>query len=408
MLRYHEIRILLFLEPSSTQHLPRHSHLFMSRKRRTKAGKKPRPIIHILPNEVLMEVMKVSPAKEHAMLLLSCKLFYQLGRTLLYRSIWLTTFTAISKLHRTLFSPGGNELATQVRRFEVLIRHGLDWQTHPMPNVLINMLGAMRHVHELQLHIEHEFFSHLLMGDPFELLSFPNLSRLAVTLIPTFDHTSLLRFLQRHPSLTQLSISVPSRNFFLYRPFLSGFTETIKLPQLRSYSGPLEILNLIFPTVIALQSIVIDFGLSTDEDVEADLKRLQRLDVRSLSVELIVNPRSPIVNLALQHVPKNVTSLSFQYISASLNHLVMLGVPPLPDPNVVPLDVSALRRLTHLKSFFINDVSFRSVKGAHRNLSPELQKLIEACPSLETIKLHGRLYRRNAHAQSGYELVERR
>ncbi|KAF5343802.1 hypothetical protein D9758_016215 [Tetrapyrgos nigripes] len=195
----------------------------------------------------------------------------------IYRNIQTPT-------HAILF--GGNELATQVRRFEVLIHHGLDWQTHPTPTALINMLSATRHVEDLQLHIEHEFFSHQLVIDPnFGLLSFPNLSRLTVMLIPNFDHTPLLRFLQKHPSLTQLSISVPSRNFFLHRPYLSRFTETITLPQLRSYSGALEILNLISPTVTALQSIVIDFGVSRVEDVEPDLRATHRpvLLVRRMS-----------------------------------------------------------------------------------------------------------------------------
>ncbi|KAF5365111.1 hypothetical protein D9758_010958 [Tetrapyrgos nigripes] len=164
----------------------------MSRKRCAKAAKKPHPEIRILPNEVLMEGMKLSPAKEHAILLFM-QAVLPIGRTLLYQCIWLTSFTSVPKLHRILLSPGGNELATQVRCFGVVIHHRLDWQTYTDPNLLINVLGAMRHVDDLHLHIEREHFSILLMTDPgFTLLSLPNLFRFAVTPSEASKHRSTL------------------------------------------------------------------------------------------------------------------------------------------------------------------------------------------------------------------------
>ncbi|THV03666.1 hypothetical protein K435DRAFT_774813 [Dendrothele bispora CBS 962.96] len=349
-----------------------------------------------------MEVMKLSAAPQHALLLRTSKLFYQLGRTALYRSIWITSSSSIIKLHQTFLATiGGGSLAAAVRRFE-LIHIDRDSPSLSVPlsiflDSLFQILVCIRNVDHLQLYLEEENAIGAPLHRPLFLTApFRKLSSFSTTLCSKHDHQCILHFLGNHPWIQHLSLTVLDRKFHR-SVHLTDPTQNIELPELQSYSGPIEILKLIVPSTKNLSSIVIHSGERNEADIanfERDLKALEPLEKletnsihKALAIEVVVSPDNTAANVALKWLPKNLTSLSFQY---NMSTAMSLGL----QPSLValyPFDPQQMKRFQRLTSFSMNCVASRKIDQAFGAVFPEIAKVVEVCPSLESIQIRGKV-----------------
>ncbi|THU99587.1 hypothetical protein K435DRAFT_490942 [Dendrothele bispora CBS 962.96] len=104
-----------------------------------------------LPNEVILEVMKLAPQNVHAALLCTCKSFYSLGLKSLYRSIWITTPEGVFDLACTLESSA--DLASLVRSFKLIFHPHVLRPSH-VNRKLDEILSAIHNAEEIQLFLD--------------------------------------------------------------------------------------------------------------------------------------------------------------------------------------------------------------------------------------------------------------
>ncbi|KAK7437235.1 hypothetical protein VKT23_018677 [Stygiomarasmius scandens] len=371
-------------------------------KKRTEVHGSKRLSIQVLPNEVLSEIMRLSASPEHALLLRASKLFYRLGKDLLYRSIWLTSDSAVHKLYSTFVSSPGAKLAAKVRYFEVIICQQtnilMSIITFPSSSYLTGILRRIINVEILQLHIESLYLlKDVLSVNLFDHLAYSKVHTFSMTLLNSHSCHHVFRILRTYPSLQHLSFHTLERPFRLSQPSADMDFEAIQLPELTSYTGPMEILKIIIPRAKKLSSIVIDSGVRADTDLvlyEQELKSLELLEntkpnpAQNLSVEVIVLPDPSVVNAFLKYLPGNLASLSFRY-TFHPHALVMT--------ETAPVNFQELERFKDLKTFSMSCVPHKAMNETLGIQAPEVQKIIEAYPrtSLETIRLYGKVYEKN-------------
>ncbi|KAJ6615119.1 hypothetical protein B0H10DRAFT_85730 [Mycena sp. CBHHK59/15] len=176
-------------------------------------------ILRFLPNEILTEIIAVSPPTTQAALCRASRLFNKLATCFLYRTIVLTTVPALDRCCRTL--KNRREEALLVKSFDisgcVMDLEIFDIHSFNMSQALVSMKN-----------LESLTFAFGKSAPPYILAvaqtTFPHLRRLLIRVTPFYEK-NLTEFLARHPALTVLKL-------FGRSPFLADL-DAVTFPNLR-------------------------------------------------------------------------------------------------------------------------------------------------------------------------------
>ncbi|KAK7441551.1 hypothetical protein VKT23_016544 [Stygiomarasmius scandens] len=275
-----------------------------------------------LPKEVVLELMKVAPKDVHAVLLQTCKSFYSLGLSALYRSIWITSPETSYKLSCSF--ERNVQLASSVRSFKIMLQSN---DTRIIFNWKLDLiLSLIRNVEDLQIFVgERQYL--MFMSLKFSSFQFPKLRSLTLSLCEVFieSYGMTLDFLGKHPLLEHLCLFRLDLSPGLGHHFEGPeIFQPVHLPILRSFRGPISILKCLATNLPSLSSLVLEISHDDPNHVLSQLTSLSLLENRwiqrddcikpGLSVELIVSLADrrlfDLLETAIIHLPSDLEELN--------------------------------------------------------------------------------------------------
>ncbi|THV04302.1 hypothetical protein K435DRAFT_961930 [Dendrothele bispora CBS 962.96] len=349
-----------------------------------------------LPDELLLEIMRISPQREHAIFLRLSKKFYALGVTSLYRAIHITTSGTVPKITSTICedSEKSRELALNVRCFEMVLNTSLPASHSPkaIASSLVKILASITNLNRLQLYAEGDSMS-IFHNISYDAHSFPELKTLDIVFHPLDRYAStFFPFLKRHPLLETLIVQIHNNEHRRVSPHT--FSGSIPLPKLRTCYGPLKVLKHLLPVAAPLLS-TISLDLTelagclpgmVERDLEPLLKLSELRERRQSSLPETLNFRLVlsafdivITDAAFRFLPSDVARLSIhcKYVNDLDRKLRDL------------LDKENLKRFKSLKRFSLTRWSEEVQPSESEKESFDLlaKRLRQMCPSIEIVDL---------------------
>ncbi|KAF9263706.1 hypothetical protein L218DRAFT_944502 [Marasmius fiardii PR-910] len=192
---------------------------------------------------------------------------------------------------------GGDKFAPLVREFKVVIISSLHnyYDSESLTTLLNNVLKRLQKLEVLRLALELPDKSYLHLA----------LSHCTLSDLHTFHFgqsgkdsaLGILQFVKRHPHLKNLSIDTEDDiHSITDHPDING--DSIVLPALRSYSGPLNFLKYIAKNATSLSSIVIKLRLKPGIGVPIDqLEALRKIHDTGKNISLAYDSSASLSRL---------------------------------------------------------------------------------------------------------------
>ncbi|ESK96021.1 hypothetical protein Moror_7366 [Moniliophthora roreri MCA 2997] len=360
-----------------------------------KGTKETRRSLEILPNEILTQIAASVPGpRERARLSRCSKRFQMIVKAHLYNQITLTTPYQAENFSRSVLT-GDRNLAGLVREFHLVLISAFQgsYECKSLVTLLNNVLLRLEKLRTLQILIESDNPDHLhlcLSHCKFpELISF------------SFGHSSdrnafgILEFLKEHKHLHHVLVET-RKNFHAIVPPSEG--DAVKLPDLKSYSGPLNFLDHIAGNATALESIVIKMTLDGSSVPqpnipEQQLSSLEKVRNRGKDLSLAVeaNVTAHFILELLSRTLPELSSIAIFCRNGDPMALTSSGSITQGDVERTALYFAGLKAL---KKFTYHDPPSYKPPPASLNVGEEVKKLGIMCPSLKEVSLYGFQYTR--------------
>ncbi|KAJ6453534.1 hypothetical protein C8R45DRAFT_1038997 [Mycena sanguinolenta] len=257
-----------------------------------RAAREYNSIVRWLPNEILGVIMLYSSQTDLLTLCRTSRLIRNIATRLLYHTVSLSTGTQIEAWLRAMESHEHSRLAEYVRRFSIRDMH---WTRNASPRTVEGFTSILSQLCRLEyLELMDAKFMDVVLG----LAYFKHLSTLRYVAESRIS-PSLPSFLNRHPTITQLSISQ-------YGPPQELHGDTIGLPNLTNYVGPSSFVCLLKPTILRpITSVHLVTYRYPDNQLKIEAALLQLATMTVLLRLVLVhsmNESTLLQNLA-KHVP---------------------------------------------------------------------------------------------------------